>query len=171
MNTTDPEMEKMLANPEFSKDLYLAQVARGLFSNFLRVAKAPPEALKQVQRMHADSNSICLKLGLLIGWTYELEAKGPSGQSGLDLFTARAKPAQPGDPVTPSNQIREQVIGRRVVSVQVESPEHPPHSQYQIVQLKKIGWYGAGLVMPNLRPPVNMPREVPEQKKSRWKFW
>jgi hypothetical protein len=177
MNPADPEMEKMLANPEFlaepvfSRDLYLAQVANGLFGHLLRLAKVPPEAFKQVQQAHADSNSICMKLGTLVAWTYELEAKGPSGQSGSDLFIARAKLPQPGAASAPSPQIREHLIGRRVLRIQVESPKHPPTKEYQICDIKNIGWYGAALVLPNQRPPGNAQRETPEQKKNWWKFW
>ena len=178
MNTPDPEMEKLLAKPEFlsdpvfSKDQYLTQVAHGMFGHFLRLAKVPPEAFKQVQQAYADSNSICLKFATLVAWTYELEAKGPDGKTGSDLFIARAKLPVAGAAAVPSGGIQECVIGRRVVRIQVESAAHPPTSkEYQVCDVKNVGWYGAILILPNQIPPGNERQGTVEQKKTWWKFW
>jgi hypothetical protein len=165
-NTPDPELDRLLAQPEFltepvfSQQLYLAEVAHGLFGHFLRALKQGEDVFKTVQQAHADSNSNCLKamaaIGdqkcIMVGWTFDLDSQGPQAQSGRGLFTTRSKPSHSVVPT--ATEIREHVLGRRVLRIQVASsdPNAKLPGEYQVCQLKNIGWYGAALIMPTQRP-------------------
>jgi hypothetical protein len=167
MTPPEPKLEEMLANPEFlpaplfSRDRYLAQVGHGMMAQFLRATDQPPEVFQQMQPAHADANSSCLKVIvvargkkiLVVGWTFDLDLRGPEGQLGRDLWLERAKP--PEGPVVnlSTDSFAEEVFARRVLRVQVEADpqvKQPPGAM--IVPIKNLGWYVAGLVPPARKP-------------------
>jgi hypothetical protein len=91
---------------------------------------------------------------MFVAWTYDLDVEGPPGQSGRELFCARAKLPIINIVNTNSSELKEQVLGRRVLRIQVEPDDNTPKSPpgAQIVRLKNLGWYAAGLVPPVRKP-------------------
>jgi hypothetical protein len=177
-NGMDPATAQMLAQPEFltepvfSKEHFLAQAAASLLGQYLVLTKNAPNASQQVQQAYADSNSNCLKVTLgadsgkpavLVAWTYDLDARGPDGALGRDVWVERSN--KPDKPVVNSttNRLLEQVLWRRVVRIQVASDKKHPQplgdgDDYQICQLKNLGWYIAGLVPPTAQ---SCPPKIP----------
>jgi hypothetical protein len=184
MNNVDSEIEQMLAKPEFladpvfSKDIYLSQVTYAMMGRFLRAANQPKELFDRVQQKHVDEVSACAMTGIsantsgiFIVWAFDLDKQGPKGQFGRIQFIERAKRPGIGVLGTSSTEILEQVLMRGVLRIQTDSPEHPSSEskEYQICQLKNVGWYVAGLVPPSKSTtPTKPPTEM---KKSWWKIW
>ena len=166
MNSHDAELEQMLAKPEFmaqpifSKERYLAECAHGLMGFYLRALNQPPEVFQEVRQAHIDACCQCLQVRPLfngkklavVGWTFDLDAQ----QSTREAFKERARFPLVGMMHNQPRGIMEQVMVRRVLRIQVEpetsSPNAPPGTQ--IVRIKDLGWFAAGLVGPMKAPGV-----------------
>ena len=162
MDNANTEIEQMLAKPEylatpvFSRDHYLSQVTYAMMGRFLRATNQPKEKFDQVKQKHVDAYSACAMTGLsarsgiFVVWAFDLDKQGVNGQSGLGQFRERAKRPETNAAGTSSTQIGEWVLVRGVLRIQTDSPASPLEmsQQYQLCQLKNVGWYVAGLVPP-----------------------
>ncbi len=156
MNTTESDWNKQLANPPllpdpvFPHEGYLALVTRGFLAAVLH-QNGQPESVLQHARVHfSDSCSTCVGVGNIVGWAFELAANSPTGTTGRDVFLKRVEERIREQDTPHTVGLRERLLGRGALRIQIESEAHPPQPphEYQICKLVDVGYYVAELVLP-----------------------
>ena len=91
---------------------------------------------------------VMLRVGWLAFWAFDFEEKSERGVSGRDEFLDRVKePIRRPPPHMAAFTMEQHLVARGVLKIQIGGGESVP-GQYEICQLKTLGWYVAQLVSP-----------------------
>lgn len=102
----------------------------------------------QVRASNSDGRMAVVRTGRLGFWAFDLDAPEVNGVNVRSEFLSRTKEKVRKPPPSLAAFTTEQrIVTKGVVRIQVEDGRGLP-GQYEICQLKTIGWYLAEIVIP-----------------------
>jgi len=137
----------VLPEPVFPAANYLTVFGMSHFQALLRHLHRP-ELVSQITANGGTRQMVMLRVGWLAFWAFDFDEKSEHGVSGRDEFLDRVKEPIRRPPAHLAAFTMEQhLVSRGVLKIQVGGVESLP-GQYEICQLKTLGWYVAQLVSP-----------------------
>jgi hypothetical protein len=134
----------LMMDPVYPANAYLRVFATGMLGASLHRANHR-EAVRSIRAMHEETACIAVGVGALVLWAFDIRSDEDK-RSFTERVLSRSKDSKPADD---GQTINERLLNLGVSKIQVEDPQNPAvPGQYQLCQLKIIGWYVAGLVPP-----------------------
>lgn len=141
------EKPPMLPDPVFPKLNYLPVFGRSFFTRALKDFQRP-ELISIIRENDSSLQQVMFTAGWLAFWAFDFEVVADQGRSGRDLFLDRVKEPIRRPPTHLAAFTAERhLVARGVLNIQIPE-ESSDASQYELCQLKTIGWYVAQLVPP-----------------------
>jgi len=136
-----------LPDPVFPKENYLESVGVFLFRKMLFEMNVP-QLIDQMRKVNA-SQQVAMFIAESVGfWAIDLDVTSDCGITGRQEFASRIREPIRRPPVGMATFAAEQeIVAKGVVQIQVEH-EIGPTRQYELCQLRTIGWYAARLISP-----------------------
>jgi hypothetical protein len=137
----------LLPDPVFPAANYLAVFAKEHFQTLLRHWQRP-EMVSKITGNQGTRQMVMLQVGWLGFWAFDFEEKSERGVSGRDEFLDRVKePIRRPPPQMAAFTVEQHLVSRGVLKIQIAGGDSLP-GQYEICQLKQLGWYMAKMVSP-----------------------
>jgi hypothetical protein len=137
----------LLPDPVFPPANYLAAFGMHFFQALVRNWQRP-ELIPQIAASGGTRQMVMLLAGGLGFWAFDFEEKSDRGVSGRDEFLDRVKePIRRPPAHLAAFTVEQHLVARGVLRIQLGGGDSLP-GQYEICQLKTLGWYVAQLVSP-----------------------
>jgi hypothetical protein len=137
----------LLPEPVFPEENYLAVFGINYFPALLRQWQQP-ELVSQIVPSGGTKQMVMFRAGWLGFWAFDFEEKSALGLSGRNEFLDRVKePIRRPPAHMAAFTVEQHLRARGVLKIQINGGPSLP-GQYQVCQLKTLGWYVAQMISP-----------------------